>query len=113
MIIISDRFIDFWGKMIGSPNLKGVPILFWIIVRENSKPWVIRHEEIHLRQRLELLIVPYEILYLIEWIIRRVFRGTKNANKKTIFEKEAYDNDGYLLYIENRKPYAWFKYYWK
>ena len=57
----------------------------------------LNHEKIHLRQQIELLVIPFYIIYLIEWI----FKGYKN----TSFEKEAYSNEDNLDYLKTRKLY--------
>ena len=34
---------------------------------------LINHEKIHLRQQKELLIIPFYILYLLEWSVRTIY----------------------------------------
>lgn len=55
------------------------------------------HERIHARQQLELLIIPFYIIYFFEWI----FKGYRNVS----FEKEAYDNEYNLLYLERFRKF--------
>ena len=62
----------------------------------------LNHENIHGRQQLELFLVFFYLIYLIEWI----FKGYRNIS----FEKEAYANEKDLNYLEwRRKPYAMWK----
>ena len=68
-------------------------------------PVLLNHERIHLRQELELLIIPFYIIYLFELF----FKGYRNIS----FEREAYENEGNLDYLKIRKPYSWVKYYRK
>ena len=68
------------------------------------------HEaNIHWPQQLELLIIVFYILYLLEWFIKLFIYGKKEAYRNISFEREAYDNDNNLDYSKTRKPYASFK----
>lgn len=58
----------------------------------------LNHEKIHWRQQIELLVIPFYIIYLIEWI----FKEYKNIS----FEKEAYSNEENLDYLKERKCFA-------
>ncbi|MEN6293117.1 MAG: hypothetical protein ABFD07_14035 [Methanobacterium sp.] len=69
---------------------------------------VIRHESIHWKQQLEMLIIPFYLWYLIEWFIRLFMKG--NAYRNISFEREAYKNENDEKYLENRKLFAWTKY---
>ena len=69
----------------------------------------IRHEMIHARQQLEMLILPFYIWYLIEWLIRLVI-NFKMAYMSVSFEREAYRNDDNSEYLAGRKPFAWLSY---
>ena len=69
---------------------------------ENRYERTINHEKIHFQQQKELLFVGFYLLYLIFWIIY----GYRNMP----FEKEAYDNQSDILYLSNRKHFAFLKY---
>ena len=72
---------------------------------------LINHERIHLRQQLELLIVPFYLLYLLEWMFRTVwYLNAYRAYQNISFEREAYAKERELDYISNRKPYSFIKY---
>lgn len=73
---------------------------------------VINHESIHWRQQMELLIIGFYILYVIEWLIRLVIMPSR-AYKSISFENEAYSNDEDLKYLEKRTAYSWVKYIFK
>ncbi|RZK79856.1 MAG: hypothetical protein EOO85_02515 [Pedobacter sp.] len=71
---------------------------------------LIRHEQIHFKQQLELLIVFFYILYLLNYLINLVrFRKHDKAYFQICFEKEAYQNDHDLEYMKNRKLFSWIK----
>lgn len=72
---------------------------------------IIHHENIHLRQQLELLIVPFYILYLLNYLINLFYyRNHLRAYRNIIFEREAYENDTDPAYLTRRKFVAWLKY---
>ena len=71
---------------------------------------LIYHEKIHLRQQAELLIIPFYILYLLNYLINlAVYRKHEQAYLNIAFEREAYQNEVNSTYLKNRK---WFSWYW-
>lgn len=69
---------------------------------------IINHEKIHLRQQIELLILPFYVMYLLNYLINRVRYKTHNeAYLNIIFEQEAYLNELNLNYLSHRKWFAW------
>ncbi len=76
-----------------------------------NDPILINHEKIHLKQQLELLILPFYIIYLLHYVINLVrYKNHYNAYSNIIFEKEAFTNDGDFSYLEERKPFAWVRF---
>ena len=114
IIKYSDKFLDRIGLFM---KIGGITLWPFIILREIyniSPPWrrkaarIINHESIHIKQQEELLVLPFYILYVTEWFIKLFFQG-KKAYYNISFEREAYDNDDNLSYLNNRKRYAWIK----
>lgn len=71
---------------------------------------IINHEKIHLRQQLELLILPFYILYLINYLFNLIiYKKHDLAYRKIIFEQEAYLHDADLKYLKNNSWYGWIK----
>ena len=69
---------------------------------------LINHEKIHLRQQLELLIIPFYLLYLLHYIINLVvYRNHHRAYMNIIFEREAYKKDADPDYLKSRKIWNW------
>jgi hypothetical protein len=65
---------------------------------------LIQHERIHLKQQLELFIVPFYILYFLEFVIHYIRKfDAEKAYRSISFEKEAFDNDRNPDYILHRK----------
>jgi hypothetical protein len=72
---------------------------------------MINHERIHLSQQLELLIIPFFIWYIFEFLIKLIrYKKWDIAYRAISFEKEAYQNESNSQYIENRKPWSFLKY---
>lgn len=67
-----------------------------------------RHETIHWKQQMEMLIIPFYLWYVTEWFIRLFMPG--NAYRNISFEREAYGNEENENYLEERKKFAWIKY---
>ncbi|MEJ7780706.1 MAG: hypothetical protein WKF68_14075 [Daejeonella sp.] len=72
---------------------------------------IINHELIHLRQQIELLIIPFFILYLINYLVNLIkYRHHDRAYRNIIFEREAYENDANYSYLKNRRFASWIRY---
>lgn len=65
-------------------------------------PRLLNHERIHLRQQIEMLIIPFYIWYLIEYVTKGYYKNR--------FELEAYTNDSNMNYLSKRKWFAFIKY---
>lgn len=102
----AEKWCRFW-------NVGGMTLWPFILVPSRTSARTIRHEMIHIRQQREMLVIPFYIWYVLEWLIRLPFYGS-NAYYNISFEREAYMNDvlDYRVYLEKRKPYSWFKYLW-
>jgi len=73
--------------------------------------YLINHEKIHFQQQLELLIFPFYVLYLINYLINLIrFKNHYQAYFNICFEKEAYANDQNLRYLKRRRLYSWLKF---
>ncbi|GAA3781638.1 hypothetical protein GCM10022271_12420 [Corallibacter vietnamensis] len=73
---------------------------------------LLNHEKIHLKQQLELLIIPFYLLYLIEFFVRLVqYKNMYAAYKNISFEREAYVNEKDLDYLKTRPFYTFVSYY--
>ena len=71
----------------------------------------INHERIHLRQQLELLVLPFYVWYGIEFVFRLLILKDKNKAYRTIsFEREAYQNEKDLNYLKSRSFWNFLKY---
>lgn len=112
IIKYSDKFLNSisWFMKVG-----GITLWPFVVLREryntpnsNYSKRIINHESIHIKQQEELLIIPFYVLYVIEWFIKLFFYG-KDAYYNISFEREAYSNEYDEEYLKNRKKYAWIK----
>ncbi len=106
MIVTSDRAIRFF-EFILRMNIRAITIFPFIILRSDANPdaILINHERIHLRQQLELLIIPFYVWYLLEYFSIGYYNN--------VFEKEAYANEKNLDYLKSRKLFNFAKYIFK
>jgi hypothetical protein len=72
---------------------------------------LINHERIHHRQQVEMLIVPFYIWYLAEYLINRVrYKSHRAAYFSISFEKEAYCHETNLHYLKRRRLWAFLRF---
>jgi hypothetical protein len=83
----------------------------FVFVKGEGSEKMINHERIHLAQQKELWILGFYVLYLLDWALN-LAKGMskKEAYRNIIFEKEAYENDDNLAYLETRVKMGWRKY---
>tara|TARA_R110002050_G_scaffold1749_13_gene11454 strand:+ start:2117 stop:2455 length:339 start_codon:yes stop_codon:yes gene_type:complete len=72
---------------------------------------LLNHEKIHLRQQIELLIFPFYLFYIFEFLIRLFqHKDWHKAYRNISFEREAYQNESNLHYLKQRKFWTFLKY---
>ena len=87
-------------------NIIAMTIAPFIIIRKGDvlKENTLRHEKIHVRQQLEMLIIFFYLWYVVEWILR----GFDYWNIS--LEQEAYAHENDKNYLKHRKFWAFLKY---
>ncbi len=114
-VVISDKIVRNLGKLVSlGENAMAItfyPFLFVRIDTRNNAE-LIRHETIHIRQQLELLIIGAWVLYLVEYFYGIYVKklDKRQAYYFTALEQEAHRNAMNLNYLSQRKPYAVLKY---
>ncbi|NND94116.1 MAG: hypothetical protein HKN45_04575 [Flavobacteriales bacterium] len=101
--------IIYAGRLIRS-GYSGFAFWPFIFLRNssNATPIILNHERIHLRQQLELLVIPFYLFYFTEYLIRRIQYPTwRKAYENISFEREAFSKEGDSSYLRNRKFWAW------
>ena len=114
IVVYSDKILNRLSVLM---TIGGIAIFPYVILRERYRDsedefWVkankktINHESIHFQQALELGVIPFYLLYVLEWMFKLPFYG-KEAYYEISFEKEAYENEKDLDYLNDRKRYNW------
>jgi len=107
MILISKRIFP--------DRFEGLTLWPVIILKhDNLKEDVvlINHERIHLKQQLELLILPFYVLYFLEWLVGIIkYNNMHLAYRNISFEREAYQNEENLNYLKKRSLFSFFRYF--
>ena len=130
MITVRNRFIPLRGFL---------AITLWPFIFVRREAWarftaaVRRHETIHCRQQVELLLVGGVLaavlalngagwwsllalplffwLYGLEYVVGLLtLRDSHRAYRAISFEQEAYDNELDPDYLSRRRPFAWLQY---
>lgn len=72
---------------------------------------LVNHESIHLRQQLELLILPFYLWYSGHYLVNLWrFKNAHRAYREIIFEREAFACENDLEYLQKRRRWAFLKY---
>lgn len=103
MKIVYSNIIPFRG-------FKAINLFGILFVRKGCKmsDTDLNHEAIHTAQMKEMGYIFFYLWYLIEWIVRLFKKG--NAYHNISFEKEAYENQSWLIYPQIRQSYSWLDY---
>jgi len=103
-----------FSKYIVPKGYLGITIFPFVILRHNSLKQdsaLINHERIHLKQQLELLVLPFFIIYSFEFLIRLFqYKSWHLAYRNISFEREAYANEKDLNYLKSRSFWNFIKY---
>ncbi|NRT11419.1 hypothetical protein [Flavobacterium sp. 14A] len=101
-------------KILIPRGYRGLTIFPFVFIRykeDRKNEVLLNHERIHLRQQLELLILPFFIFYGLEFVIRLFeYKNFNTAYRNISFEREAYSNEKNLRYLNGRKWYSFTKY---
>jgi len=95
-------------------GFRGITMFLFIILfssKEKQNHVLLNHEKIHIRQQLELLILPFFLWYFLEYLYRWFqYRNKKKAYLNISFEREAYTNEKNLDYLKQRSFWNFLKY---
>ena len=104
----------FWTKVFSFGKADAITIFPFIFLRQRglkSNRILLNHESIHLFQALELLVFPFYIWYLSEFLIRFIqYRNFDKAYRNICFEREAYANQENENYLKKRRIWNFWKY---
>ena len=101
-------------RLLKNTKISGITLFPFILLREKKyrqNKTLINHEKIHMRQQMELLIIPFYILYLSEYYLKYLrYRNPQLAYRNISFEREAYANEQDLNYLKKRKFWGFISY---
>ncbi len=99
-------------KGIKLPKILGIALWPFVLVKTKTPgKTILNHERIHLRQQIEMLVLPFYVWYLLEWLILLIkHRNIDRAYRNISFEKEAYRNENNFHYLKNRPFWSFIKY---
>lgn len=96
-------------------KVSGMALFPFILVSQKSfikDEVIIRHEIIHLKQQLELLVLPFYLLYFLNYLINLCrYKNHYKAYFEIVFEREAYAKDKDILYLRHRPFWAFMAYF--
>ncbi|WP_295772220.1 hypothetical protein [uncultured Mucilaginibacter sp.] len=97
--------------VVSSLKVDGMALFPFILVRTQvlkNDVVLIRHETIHLMQAAELLVIPFYLLYLLNYLVNRLkYNNRYTAYEQIVFEREAYRFERDAQYLSKRKLWAW------
>lgn len=110
-IIIVSKFWTYFFSAGKASAITIFPIVFLAHKSFKKDEALLNHEQIHLSQAIELLIVPFYTWYLIEFMFR-FFKHWhfRQAYLNISFEREAYKNEKNMEYLKKRKIWSFWKY---
>tara|TARA_R110000803_G_scaffold96009_1_gene164116 strand:- start:136 stop:510 length:375 start_codon:yes stop_codon:yes gene_type:complete len=111
----NNKFLDniSWFFKVG-----GISLFPIVVLRERYKNQeleyglqrIVTHETIHFQQQLEMLVIPFYIIYILEYVIKALYYfNIEKAYRNISFEREAYQYELDKNYLERRKRYNWVK----
>ncbi len=107
MIVVVSRFLL-------RKRFSGITLWPFVVLRNRglkSDAVFLNHEKIHLRQQAELLVLPFYVWYVIEFVIRLFqYKNRHQAYRNISFEREAHTNEKDLQYLSRRSFWSFINY---
>nr|WP_233264597.1 MULTISPECIES: hypothetical protein [unclassified Flavobacterium] len=102
------------SKYLIPKGYRGLTIFPFVIVKfkeDKENPILLNHERLHIRQQLELLVLPFFIWYLLEYCIRLLYyKNSYLAYKNISFERECYRHEQDLNFLKKRTFFNFLKF---
>ena len=102
------------AKYLIPKGYRGMAVFPFVVVKydfDKINRTFVNHEKIHLRQQLEMLILPFFIWYFLEYLIRLIqYKNKDLAYRNISFEREAYSNERDTTYLKNRSFFQFLNY---
>lgn len=102
------------SKYLVPKGYSGLTIFPFVFVKKKALKIdrvLVNHERIHLRQQIELLILPFFLWYMLEFLIRYLkYKSWHDAYLAISFEREAYSKEKDLKYLNSRSFWSFLKF---
>ncbi|TDO96529.1 hypothetical protein [Flavobacterium sp. 245] len=102
------------AKYLIPKGYRGMAVFPFVIVKygfDKTNEVFVNHEKIHLKQQLELLVIPFFIWYFLEYLIRLIqYKNGALAYRNISFEREAYTKETDMNYLKNRSFFQFLNY---
>ena len=102
-------------KYLTPKGFRGITLFPFILLvdkKDREDAVMMNHEKIHIRQQLEMLVIPFFIWYGVEYLFRWIRCKDKHLAYRNIsFEREAYANEKDLHYLKQRSFWRFLKYF--
>ena len=102
------------SKYLIPKGFRGLTVFPFVVVRDrNAQDYLVlmNHERIHLRQQMELLVLPFFVIYGLDYLVKLIRDRDKSlAYRNIVFEREAYQNENALDYLKSRSFWKFMKY---
>jgi hypothetical protein len=102
------------NKYLIPKGYRGLTVFPFVLVKyalDKENEIFVNHERIHLRQQLELLVIPFFVWYFLEFLVRFIqYKNWNLAYRNISFEREAYSNEKDLDYLKRRSFWSFLKY---
>lgn len=104
MLITANWILKLFNRF-ATFKINAIALFPFIVIGKTSRvdEVVLNHERIHLRQQIELLIIPFYIIYLCEGMFKKY--------RDISFEREAFANEKDPDYLRQRRSFAFLKYW--
>jgi hypothetical protein len=102
------------AKYLIPKGFRGMTVFPFIILKysfDSENKELVNHEKIHIRQQLELLVVPFFVWYFVEYAVRLIqYKNANLAYRNISFEREAYANEQNFNYLKKRPFFSFISY---
>lgn len=92
---------------------RGMALWPFVLVKDEAAaadPYLLNHERIHHAQQIECLLLPFVIIYLLDFALMRIRHDYWTSYYALLHEREAFRHEHDLNYLATRRPFAWMRY---
>ena len=102
------------AKYLIPKGYRGMAVFPFVVLKydfDKANETFVNHERIHLKQQIELLIIPFFVWYFLEYLFRLVqYKNKDLAYRNISFEREAYAKETDLNYLKGRSFFQFLNY---